>query len=46
MEAVGFAYPSCENGRYPDPQRVQELLDAGAQPDFIMPWWSANKQQG
>ena len=45
MEAVGNAYPFCGNGRKPDPTKVKGLLEAGAQPDFVMPWLQTNKRR-
>jgi len=44
MEAVGNAYP-YHIGRKPDPTKVRELLDKGAQPDFVMPWLPSNKRR-
>ena len=45
MEAVGNAYPYCANGRKPDPTKVKDLLEKGAQPDFVMPWLQTNKRR-
>ena len=45
VEAVGNAHPYCENGRNPDPDKVEKLLKAGAQPDFVMPWLPTNKRR-
>ena len=45
VEAVGNAYKFGGVGRKPNPKKVQELLDAGAQPDFVMPWLPDNKRR-
>ena len=45
MEAVGNAYKFGRVGRKPNPKKVQELLDQGAQPDFVMPWLPDNKRR-
>ena len=45
MEAVGNAHPYAKKPRNPDPKRVKELLAAGAQPDFVMPWLPDNKRR-
>ena len=45
MEAVGNAYKFGGVGRNPDPEKVQKLLDEGAQPDFVMPWLPDNKRR-
>ena len=45
MEAVGNAYPYCENGRKPDLNKIKDLLEKGAQPDFVMPWLPSNKRR-
>ena len=45
VEAVGNAYKFGGVGRNPNPKKVQELLDAGAQPDFVMPWLPDNKRR-
>ena len=45
IEAVGNAYPYCDRGRNPKPEKVKELLETGAQPDFVMPWLPTNKRR-
>ena len=45
VEAVGNAYPYCDDGRNPQPEKVEKLLEAGAQPDFVMPWLPTNKRR-
>ena len=45
MEAVGNAHPYNRKQRNPDPKLVDELLKAGAQPDFVMPWLPSNKRR-
>ena len=44
MEAVGNAYPYT-GGRKPNPKKVKDLLEKGAQPDFVMPWLPSNKRR-
>ena len=45
VEAVGNAYPYCGGGRNPKPEKVKELLEEGAQPDFVIPWLPTNKRR-
>ena len=45
VEAVGNAYPYCGGGRNPKPEKVEKLLEDGAQPDFVMPWLPQNKRR-
>ena len=45
MEAVGNAHPYNSKQRNPNPERVDQLLKEGAQPDFVMPWLPSNKRR-
>ena len=45
VEAVGNSYQFGGIERNPDPEKVQKLLDEGAQPDFVMPCLSDNKRR-
>ena len=45
VEAVGNAHKFGGVGRNPKPDEVKRLLEAGAQPDFVMPWLPDNKRR-